>query len=64
MNKPELIKFVESQVERKEFPAFRAGDTITVNYKIKEGNKERIQSFYWRCNSTQGHRRHRNFYRS
>ncbi|MCE1167949.1 MAG: 50S ribosomal protein L19 [Sphingobacteriia bacterium] len=45
MNKPELIKFVESQVERKEFPAFRAGDTITVNYKIKEGNKERIQSF-------------------
>lgn len=30
---------------RKELPAFRAGDTITVNYKIKEGNKERIQSY-------------------
>ena len=27
------------------FPAFKAGDNITVNYKILEGNKERIQSF-------------------
>jgi large subunit ribosomal protein L19 len=26
-------------------PAFRAGDTVTVHYKIKEGNKERIQQF-------------------
>ncbi len=32
-------------VELKEFPAFGAGDTITVSYKIKEGNKERIQQF-------------------
>jgi large subunit ribosomal protein L19 len=28
-----------------EFPKFKAGDNITVNYKIQEGNKERIQSF-------------------
>ena len=28
-----------------ELPAFRPGDTITVNYKIKEGDKERIQQF-------------------
>ena len=27
------------------FPKFKAGDNITVNYKITEGNKERIQSF-------------------
>ena len=27
----------------KELPAFQSGDTITVSYKIKEGNKERIQ---------------------
>jgi large subunit ribosomal protein L19 len=27
------------------FPKFKAGDNITVNYKIIEGNKERIQSF-------------------
>lgn len=26
-------------------PAFKAGDTITVHYKIKEGNKERVQQF-------------------
>lgn len=27
------------------FPEFKAGDTITVHYKIREGNKERIQQF-------------------
>ena len=26
-------------------PSFKAGDTVTVHYKIKEGNKERIQTF-------------------
>lgn len=26
-------------------PAFKAGDTVTVHYKIKEGNKERVQQF-------------------
>lgn len=26
-------------------PEFKAGDTITVHYKIKEGNKERVQQF-------------------
>lgn len=28
-----------------ELPSFGAGDTITVHYKIKEGNKERVQDF-------------------
>ena len=45
MGKTELMQFVENLVERKEFPEFKAGDTITVHYKIKEGNKERIQNF-------------------
>ncbi len=45
MSKPELMQYVESLVEKKEFPKFKAGDTITVSYKIKEGNKERIQLF-------------------
>ncbi len=31
--------------QKKDYPAFRAGDTITVHYKIKEGNKERIQQY-------------------
>lgn len=40
------IAFVHEQLTgKKEFPAFKAGDNITVNYKIIEGNKERIQSF-------------------
>lgn len=46
MGKPELIKFVEDQLNpMPELPKFKAGDTITVHYKIKEGNKERIQQF-------------------
>ena len=41
-----LIKYVEDQlVVKKSLPAFKAGDTITVNYKIKEGDKERIQQY-------------------
>ena len=27
------------------FPKFKAGDTITVTYRIKEGDKERLQNF-------------------
>ena len=42
----DAIKFVHEQLSgKKEFPKFKAGDNITVNYKIIEGNKERIQSF-------------------
>lgn len=42
----DLVKLVQDQyVERKEFPDFSAGDTITVYYKIKEGAKERTQFF-------------------
>ena len=40
------IAFVHEQLTaKKEFPAFKPGDNITVNYKIIEGNKERIQVF-------------------
>ena len=40
------IAFVHEQLTgNKVFPKFKAGDNITVNYKIIEGNKERIQSF-------------------
>jgi len=46
MNRAEIIKFVEDTViEKKDYPRFKAGDTITVHYKIKEGTKERIQNF-------------------
>lgn len=45
MSKNELIQFVEDTVEIKKFPEFKAGDTITVTIKIKEGGKERQQKF-------------------
>ena len=42
----DLIKYVHEQMTpKREFPAFRAGDNIVVNYKIIEGDKERIQAF-------------------
>jgi large subunit ribosomal protein L19 len=41
-----VIKLVqEAMWEQKEVPDFKSGDTITVSYKIIEGNKERVQSF-------------------
>lgn len=44
--KLELIKFVEEQlVSKREHPAFKAGDTVTVTYKIVEGSKERLQAY-------------------
>ncbi len=42
----DLLKIAQEQlVEAKSWPEFRSGDTITVYYKIKEGNKEREQQF-------------------
>lgn len=44
----DYIKLVEesfSQNKAASYPEFRAGDTITVTYKIKEGDKERLQKF-------------------
>ena len=43
----ELLKFVEEQSKgaKEKYPSFASGDTINVHYKIKEGNKERIQQF-------------------
>ena len=46
MNQSEIMKVAQDAlIEKKEWPVFGAGDTITVHYKIKEGNKERIQPF-------------------
>lgn len=42
----DLVAYAEEQlVAKNEVPSFKAGDTITVHYKIKEGNKERIQQY-------------------
>lgn len=43
----DLIKVAQNAfvTETKEHSQFGPGDTITVHYKIKEGNKERIQNY-------------------
>ena len=43
-----LDKIEQSQL-KKDLPAFRAGDTLRVHVKIKEGDKERIQVFEGTC---------------
>jgi len=41
-----LIKFVQDElIEKKDLPDFGAGDTVTVYYEIREGNKTRTQFF-------------------
>ncbi len=42
----DLIKLVDEQMAlKKDMPTFKAGDTVTVHYIIKEGAKERPQKF-------------------
>jgi len=42
----DIIKEIHNELtETRDFPKFGAGDTVIVAYKIKEGNKERIQQY-------------------
>lgn len=44
----DFIKLVEESFANEKvasYPAFKAGDTITVTYRIKEGDKDRLQKF-------------------
>ncbi|MFZ7115765.1 MAG: 50S ribosomal protein L19 [Bacteroidota bacterium] len=42
----DLVKFAAENInEKRETPDFKAGDTVTVHYKIIEGSKERIQQY-------------------
>ena len=53
-------KITKSQI-RTDLPEFRVGDTVRVDYKIKEGNKERIQAFEGIVMSIQGSGVSKNF---
>jgi large subunit ribosomal protein L19 len=48
--------FIETQNEwlRTDRPAFRAGDTVRVNVRVKEGDKERLQAFEGVCIARRG----------
>jgi large subunit ribosomal protein L19 len=43
--RPAALDFVESRQLRKDVALFRTGDTVRVNWKVKEGDKEREQAF-------------------
>jgi large subunit ribosomal protein L19 len=41
----ELIKAIEAEQMEREIPDFAPGDTVVVQVKVKEGNRERLQAF-------------------
>ncbi|MEX1220835.1 large subunit ribosomal protein L19 [Pseudidiomarina planktonica] len=40
-----LIKAIEDEQMKKDLPDYNPGDTVIVNVKVKEGNRERVQAF-------------------
>ena len=52
----DFIKIAEEAFATgKTYPKFKAGDTVTVAYKIVEGNKERVQQYRGVCIKISGH---------
>jgi large subunit ribosomal protein L19 len=49
-----IESFEKSQIEGKNIPEFRAGDTVRVGVRIKEGNKERVQNYEGVCIAIRG----------
>ncbi|WP_461481345.1 50S ribosomal protein L19 [Porticoccus sp.] len=44
-NKNPIVAAIEAEQMTKEIPAFAPGDTVVVQVKVKEGNRERLQAF-------------------
>ncbi|GGY08169.1 50S ribosomal protein L19 [Litchfieldella qijiaojingensis] len=44
-SKNKVIQAIEAEQMTKEVPAFAPGDTVVVQVKVKEGNRERLQAF-------------------
>lgn len=41
----DIIRAIEQQQIKQDLPEFNVGDNVKVHYRIKEGNRERIQVF-------------------
>ena len=41
----DLIENIEKEYLKEDLPEFKSGDTIKVNVKVSEGNRERLQTF-------------------
>ncbi|MCB0841827.1 MAG: 50S ribosomal protein L19 [Bacteroidetes bacterium] len=50
----DLIKLVQAEFVNDNLPSFKAGDTVNVHVKIKEGDKERVQQFKGVCIQRRG----------
>jgi large subunit ribosomal protein L19 len=58
----DAISFVQEQLARKtNFPAFKSGDNVVVNYKIIEGDKVRIQAYRGDVIQIKGHGANKTF---
>ena len=58
----DLIKVAEQEfATNKQHPEFKSGDTVTVAYRIREGNKERIQQYRGVVIKITGHGEKRRF---
>jgi len=58
----DLLKVAEQAFAiEKNYPKFKSGDTVTVAYKIIEGNKERIQQFRGDVIRISGHQEKKRF---
>ena len=49
-----IEQFEQKQIEDRNIPEFRAGDTVRVAVRIKEGNKERVQNYEGVCIAIRG----------
>ena len=44
-----IVEMLEKKQERFDLPMFRAGDTLRIHFRIKEGTRERVQAFEGVC---------------
>jgi large subunit ribosomal protein L19 len=57
----QLEKEEAKRLSARKVPEFRPGDTVRVNVKIKEGERERVQAYEGVCIARSGHGVHENF---
>jgi large subunit ribosomal protein L19 len=45
MNMSKIMQMLEAEMIRKDIPEFAPGDTVVVQVRVKEGNRERLQAY-------------------
>lgn len=57
----DILRDVQNEQLRSDLPGFDPGDTIRVNVRVREGDKERIQAFEGVCIARKGAGVHESF---